>query len=238
MGVPMPFNEILVKEFYANTWRIDEPNQTFKSYCRGKDITYDSYTINELLGVLENFKPSDEYTIMKNGPYPEAEIERELLKDGCHWVPDAETGHILHILQDQLKPNPRVWSEFMLCNVLPRSNSNEIPKEHALLHYAICMGYWNSTGYQYGMMMMIRNQAQLQYIQGCTKQGRVAHAGARRSIHLIPDQKLLLTSFIDTADGFLRSANRNVRKEGSSFLLRSRHISSIAIRQEQLVVNL
>ncbi|OIW08189.1 hypothetical protein TanjilG_26478 [Lupinus angustifolius] len=140
MGAPMPCNWILVKEFYANAWRIDEPNPIFKSYCRGKDIKFDSFTINEFLGGLENFKPSDEYTIMKNGPYPEAEIERELLKDGCNWVRDAETGHILHIIQDQLKPNPRVWSEFMLCNLLPRSNTNEIPKEHALLLYAICMG--------------------------------------------------------------------------------------------------
>ncbi|KAK7257103.1 hypothetical protein RIF29_30831 [Crotalaria pallida] len=119
MGEPMPFNGVLVTEFYANAWREDEPNPTFESYCRGKGY---------------------------EGPYPEAKIEREPLKDGCRWVRNAETGEILHIVQDQLKPTPRLWSDFMMCNLLPRSNCKEIPKQHALLLYAICTGKSVDTG--------------------------------------------------------------------------------------------
>ncbi|KAK7257104.1 hypothetical protein RIF29_30832 [Crotalaria pallida] len=133
-------DEILVKEFYANAWRQDDPNPTFMSYSRGDYIKYDSHTINALLGGLDNFESKDEYTLMKDAPYPEAEIEKELLMDDCHWVRDAETGHALHIKYDQLKPVPQVWADIMLSNILPKSKCTELNKEHALLLYAICTG--------------------------------------------------------------------------------------------------
>ncbi|CAL0303711.1 unnamed protein product [Lupinus luteus] len=171
---------------------------------------------------------------MKNGPYPEAEIERELLKDGCHWVRDAETGHILHILPDQLKPNPRVWSEFMLCNLLPRSNSNEIPKEHALLLYAICMGKSVDAGAVISAEIDRVAQSQdgeLPYpslitrllefhgvsVWGDDDDQEPGPATIYPGVHKAgPYQKLLLTSFIDTADGFRRIANRNARNMAES----------------------
>ncbi|MED6138202.1 hypothetical protein PIB30_072088 [Stylosanthes scabra] len=116
----------LVREFYANAWRLEvHKNQppTYTTQIRGTEI---------------NFSPE---SIHKKGQYNLRldEVLACLCVEGAQWVrhPD-ERPHFLR--RTALQPMVRGWYEFVCRSIMPTTNRSKVNVEPAVLIHAIIIG--------------------------------------------------------------------------------------------------
>lgn len=154
VSFPKPVSELLVKEFFANACEEaeseeekdeeeDDDNQNeekkFVSYVRGKQVSYDPKTLNELFG-LEDFPHCDFAARDKAGADTDYEdILRTLCIAGADWV-SGKTEKLKKLRTVDLNSEAKGWATFVLRTLLPCSNVSEVNEKRAKLLVSILKG--------------------------------------------------------------------------------------------------
>ncbi|MED6151961.1 hypothetical protein PIB30_087299 [Stylosanthes scabra] len=131
----------LVREFYANTWRLEEhKNQppTYSTQIRGTEIKFSPESIHRVLKLRDTPLPNaaSYHDRKANNNLRLDEILACLCVEGAQWVqhPDG----IPHFLRrTDLQPMATGWYEFVCRSIMPTINRFEVNVERAVLIHAI-----------------------------------------------------------------------------------------------------
>lgn len=120
----------VVREFYANAAERTDS----KAVVRGCLVSFDSVTINELLGV-EVVDNSEFEGLMANPDY--STIIDELCFPGAEWKPPAKPSFFL---EKFLKLRAAIWYAFLSKRLMPVSHTSDVQKERAVGLFALLRG--------------------------------------------------------------------------------------------------
>ena len=129
---PKPASISLVREFYANA----AEHVDFHTMVRGRQVAFDSVTINKFYGILE--MEVDDYTVLRN------EIEVSQLTDTL-CIPNAiwemsSSGEYMKMSSKFLKPDARVWFHFLTRSLIPGTHITFVTRERMILLYCLMEG--------------------------------------------------------------------------------------------------
>ncbi|MED6201270.1 hypothetical protein PIB30_093260 [Stylosanthes scabra] len=134
----------LIREFYANAWRLEEnKNQppTYTTEIRGTKINFSPESIHRVLKLRDTPLPNaTSYHDRKaNNNLRLNEVVSCLCVEGAQWVrhPDGRP-HFLR--RTDLQPMARGWYEFVCRSIMPTTNRSEVNVERAVLIHAIIIG--------------------------------------------------------------------------------------------------
>ena len=132
----------VVREFIANA---QEGPSGYKAFVRGKEVRYDTTTINNLLHLQYNPTGPDEGETLLNDDAKMPEVTRIICQSrGTQWaiMKDEHT----HFPSKDLYPHMKVWHHFIYARLLPTMHLSEVTKEQAVLLYGIQMGQKINVG--------------------------------------------------------------------------------------------
>ncbi|XP_027940573.1 uncharacterized protein LOC114194505 [Vigna unguiculata] len=139
-------NVAVVKEFYANAMLVKAGEPTFKSFVRGKEISYSGRVINRFLGTELNLGPSGcQYVEWCNKKKDYLKVAEKLCKRGADYVTSA-AGHKRRILRGDLVPLAQIWTSFLHSNISPCSHTSDITERRSQMVYAIMAGLSMDVG--------------------------------------------------------------------------------------------
>lgn len=139
-------NVAVVKEFYANAMLLKAGDPTFKSFVRGKEISYSGRVINHFLGTELNLGPSGcQYVEWCNKKKDYLKVAEKLCKRGADYVTSA-AGHKRRILRGDLVPLAQIWTSFLHSNISPCSHTSDITERRSQMVYAIMAGLSMDVG--------------------------------------------------------------------------------------------
>ena len=139
-------NVAIVKEFYANAMLFKAGVPTFKSFVRGKEISYSGRTINSFLGTELNLGTSGcQYVEWCNKKKDYLKVAEKLCKPGADYV-TSTTGHKRRILRGDLLPLAQIWMSFLHSNISPCSHTSDITERRSQMVYAIMAGLSMDVG--------------------------------------------------------------------------------------------
>ncbi|ESW32856.1 hypothetical protein PHAVU_001G023000 [Phaseolus vulgaris] len=139
-------NVAIVKEFYANAMLFKAGVPTFKSFVRGKEISYSGQTINCFLGTELNLGASGcQYVEWCNKKKDYLKVAEKLCKPGADYV-TSTTGHKRRILRGDLLPLAQIWMSFLHSNISPCSHTSDITERRSQMVYAIMAGLSMDVG--------------------------------------------------------------------------------------------
>ncbi|CAJ1972702.1 unnamed protein product [Sphenostylis stenocarpa] len=135
-----PANVAIVKEFYTNAMLFKAGVPTFKSFVRGKEISFSGRAINRFLGTELNLGPLEcEYVEWCNKKKNYFKVVEKLCKPGADYV-TSSSGHKRRILRGDLLPLAQMWMSFLHSNIAPCSHTSDITERRSLMIYAIMAG--------------------------------------------------------------------------------------------------
>ncbi|MED6164870.1 hypothetical protein PIB30_094259 [Stylosanthes scabra] len=134
----------LVREFYANAWRLEEiENQppTYSTQIRGTKINFTPESIHRVLKLRDT-------PLLNVASYDDRKADNNLRLDEvltclcvegaqCVRHPDGRP-HLLR--RTDLQPMARGWYEFVCRSIMPTTNRSEVNVERAVLIHAIIIG--------------------------------------------------------------------------------------------------
>ncbi|MED6187632.1 hypothetical protein PIB30_078202, partial [Stylosanthes scabra] len=134
----------LVREFYANAWRLEEhKNQppTYTTQIRGTEINFSPESIHRVLKLRDTPLPNaaSYHDRKANNNLRLDEVLACLCVEGAQWVryPDGRP-HLLR--RTDLQPMARGWYEFVCRSIMPTTNRSKVNVERAVLIHAIIIG--------------------------------------------------------------------------------------------------
>ncbi|MED6200083.1 hypothetical protein PIB30_081877 [Stylosanthes scabra] len=134
----------LVREFYANAWRLEEhKNQplTYTTHIRGTEINFSPESIHRVLKLRDTPLPNaaSYHDRKSNNNLRLDKVLVCLCMEGTQWVrhPDGRP-HFLR--RTDLQPMARGWYEFVCRSIMPTTNHSEANVERAVLIHAIIIG--------------------------------------------------------------------------------------------------
>ncbi|KAL5162407.1 hypothetical protein HKD37_07G019529 [Glycine soja] len=117
----------LVKEFYANLYRSEDPSPK-QARVRGHLVKIDAYSLNTFLEtpvVLEEGETLPTYSRYCRLPSDHREIEAALCIPGMGFILNVE-GHPRRILKKDLTTLAQVWSVLSYSNLTPTSHTSDL----------------------------------------------------------------------------------------------------------------
>ncbi|MCH80572.1 hypothetical protein A2U01_0001342, partial [Trifolium medium] len=141
----------LVRDFFANAYFPSGGNIHEEVYVRGVKVDYSADSLNKFLEV--NVPSEDDLIPFRERLKHESRAERARVKDfvsrpGTPWKKDTGSHQPTKIDLGHLTPIARVWGEFLVRSVEPRSNQSDYQIGHAAFVMAIMtnmdinLGYW------------------------------------------------------------------------------------------------
>ena len=132
----------VVREFFANA---QESPTAHKAFVRGKEVKYDSATINSLFRFDYNPTGPDDVDLLLNNEAHIPMITEAICINGrTTWTMARETH--AHFPSKDLHPQLRVWHHFICARLVPTKHLSEVTKERAALLYAILTGQRINVG--------------------------------------------------------------------------------------------
>ncbi|MED6158861.1 hypothetical protein PIB30_036941 [Stylosanthes scabra] len=133
----------MIREFYANAWRLEEEKNQSKTYMtmvRGVDISFAPDAIRKALKTREKPLPNvASYHDRKNENLRLAEVQEYLCEEGGDWVRHAnERPHYLK--RNDLTDMARGWYDFVCKSIMPITNRSELTVDRAVLIHSIMIG--------------------------------------------------------------------------------------------------
>ncbi|MCH81925.1 hypothetical protein A2U01_0002719, partial [Trifolium medium] len=141
----------LVREFFANAYFPSGGRIHEKVYVRGVEVDYSAEYLNKFLCTIV---PSEDDLIpfrdkMKNASRAEHATVKDFVgRPDTPWKKDSGSHQPMKIDLGHLMPVARVWAEFLVRSVEPRSNQSDYQIGHAAFVMAIMtymdinLGYW------------------------------------------------------------------------------------------------
>ncbi|MED6163323.1 hypothetical protein PIB30_078763 [Stylosanthes scabra] len=134
----------LVREFYANAWRLEEhKNQppTYTTQIRGTEINFSPKSIYRVLKLRDTPLPNavSYHDKKANNNLRLDEVLACLCVEGAQWVRHPN-GRPHYLRRTDFQPMARGWYEFVCRSIMPTTNRSEVNVERAVLIHAIIIG--------------------------------------------------------------------------------------------------
>ncbi|MED6177616.1 hypothetical protein PIB30_099826 [Stylosanthes scabra] len=133
----------MIREFYANAWRLEEEKNQPKTYMtmvRGVDISFAPDAIRKALKTREKPLPNvASYHDRKNENLRLEEVQEYLCKEGGEWVRHAN-GRPHYLKRNDLTDMARGWYDFVCKSIMPTTNRSELTVDRAMLIHSIMIG--------------------------------------------------------------------------------------------------
>ncbi|MED6177162.1 hypothetical protein PIB30_095394 [Stylosanthes scabra] len=134
----------LVREFYANAWRLEEQkNQplTYTTQIRGTEINFSPKSIHSVLKLRDTPLPNaaSYHDKNANNNLRLDEVLACLCVEGAQWVRHLD-GRPHFLRRTDLQPMAMDWYEFVCRLIMPTINCSEVNVERAVLIHAIIIG--------------------------------------------------------------------------------------------------
>ncbi|MED6189382.1 hypothetical protein PIB30_095532 [Stylosanthes scabra] len=133
----------IVREFYANAWRLEEEKNQPKTYMtmvRGVDISFAPDAIRKVLKTRERPLPNvASYHDRKNENLRLEEVQEYLCEEGGEWVCHAN-GRPHYLKRNDLTDMARGWYDFVCKSIMPTTNWSELTVDRAVLIHSIMIG--------------------------------------------------------------------------------------------------
>ncbi|MED6223621.1 hypothetical protein PIB30_075785 [Stylosanthes scabra] len=134
----------LVREFYANAWRIDADKKSpppYTTQVRGAEISFAPDDIRRVFKLRETPLPNaPSYHDRKaNNDLRLEEVLACLCEERAQWVLHAD-GRPHFLRRADLQPMAGGWYEFVCRSIIPTTNRSEVTVERAVLIYSIIIG--------------------------------------------------------------------------------------------------
>lgn len=139
MTVPRLFSAQVVKEFYVNVYTESKGKDQFKSFVRGKEVKFDSRSINKMLKIPEVECEYEEMVSRDLGEEEAKVILDSICHDGVKWK-TTSGGAPQRIQASQLTATAYAWSNFVHHTLLPCPNVSDVKVSRALLIFCILTG--------------------------------------------------------------------------------------------------
>ena len=130
----------VVGNFFANA---AESTSSYTVFVRGKQVRYDTGTINKLFCLPYNPSGPDELDYLIDSTNME-EVSNEICKKGTRWT-IVRNKHT-HFLSKDLQHNMKVWHHFIYGRLVPIMHTSEVTQERAMLLYGIKKGLKINVG--------------------------------------------------------------------------------------------
>ncbi|MED6225546.1 hypothetical protein PIB30_094661 [Stylosanthes scabra] len=134
----------LVREFYANAWRIDADKKSpppYTTQAQGAEISFAPDNIRRVFKLRETPLPNaHSYHDRKaNNDLRLEEVLACLCEERAQWVLHAD-GRPHFLRRADLQPMARGWYEFVCRSIIPTTNRSEVTVEQAVLIHSIIIG--------------------------------------------------------------------------------------------------
>ncbi|MED6212038.1 hypothetical protein PIB30_079359 [Stylosanthes scabra] len=133
----------MIREFYANAWRLEEKKNQPKTYMtmvRGVDISFALDAIRKVLKTRERPLPNvASYHDRKNENLRLEEVQEYLCEEGGEWVRHAN-GRPHYLKRNDLTDMARGWYDFVCKSIMPTTNRSELTVDRAVLIHSIMIG--------------------------------------------------------------------------------------------------
>ncbi|MED6196897.1 hypothetical protein PIB30_051655 [Stylosanthes scabra] len=133
----------MIREFYANSWRLEEEKNQPKTYMtmvRGVDISFAPDAIRKVLKTRERPLPNvASYHDRKNEILRPEEVQEYLCEEGGEWVRHAN-GRPHYLKRNDLKNMARGWYDFVCKSIMPTTNRSELTVDRVVLIHSIMIG--------------------------------------------------------------------------------------------------
>ncbi|QHN82369.1 uncharacterized protein DS421_20g695220 [Arachis hypogaea] len=133
-------NANIIREFYANTARLDMTEApTYKSYVRGVEVDFSLKTIMKVLGLRPaNFdEPGYQERVNEKPDYDE--ISSDIYVFNADWERENQGGHKF-LKREDLNPKAKGWYELIKRSILNTVNTSEVNKKRAIMLHCIMLG--------------------------------------------------------------------------------------------------
>nr|KYP74735.1 hypothetical protein KK1_007426 [Cajanus cajan] len=135
------YNEIIIREFYANAFPVRPDSKDRISWVRGKTIAYDPEAINTFLQTEYTISEEDDYRKLMKTAMNE-EMSNLVLETLSLLGSQYQTGtknQPTHILRADLKSLMRLWQAVLYNNVVPLTHTSDITISKAKFIFCILL---------------------------------------------------------------------------------------------------